>query len=69
MQKKSSTGLLVLAGVVFGVGLLALITLFVMPIVDDGGTAPTWVYLLAMCTPIGFLLGIVYALRSGRRVQ
>ncbi|GAB37081.1 hypothetical protein [Gordonia otitidis] len=69
MQKKSSTGLLVLAGVVFGVGLLALITLFVMPVVDDGGTAPTWVYLLAMCTPIGFLLGIVYALRSGRRVQ
>ena len=58
-----------LAGVVFGVGLLALITLFVMPVVDDGGTAPTWVYLLAMCTPIGFLLGIVYALRSGRRVQ
>lgn len=69
MQKKSSTGLLVLAGVVFGVGFLALITLFVMPVVDDGGTAPTWVYLLAMCTPIGFLLGIVYALRSGRRVQ
>ncbi len=69
MQKKSSTALLVLAGVVFGVGIVALIALFVMPAVDDGGTAPTWVYLLAMCTPIGFLLGIVYALRSGRRVK
>lgn len=69
MQKKSSTALLVLAGFVFGVGLLALIALFVMPVLDDGGTAPTWVYLLAMCTPIGFLLGIVYALRSGRRVR
>lgn len=62
----SSLLLLQIAGVVFVVGLLAIVALFVTPLLDHGGTAPTWVYLLTMCAPLGFLLGLIYALRAGR---
>lgn len=54
--------------VLFAIGLLAIIALFVTPMVT-GDTAPTVVYLLTMCAPLGFLLGLVFALRSGRRVR
>ncbi|MGV9823988.1 MULTISPECIES: hypothetical protein [unclassified Gordonia (in: high G+C Gram-positive bacteria)] len=69
MRKNSSTRLLQVAGLVFVIGLVALIALFVTPIVAHGATAPTFVYLLTMCAPLGFLLGIVFALRSGRRAR
>lgn len=61
--------LLQIAGVVFLIGLAAIVTLFVTPLATGGGTAPVAVYLLTMCAPLGFLLGVVYALRSGRRVR
>lgn len=61
--------LLQAAGVVFVIGLAAIVTLFVTPLVTGGDTAPVAVYLLTMCAPLGFLLGVVYALRSGRRVR
>ncbi|MFT4044792.1 MAG: hypothetical protein QM673_16650 [Gordonia sp. (in: high G+C Gram-positive bacteria)] len=69
MQKRSSTRLLQFAGLVFVIGVGALVALFVTPAVAHGATAPTFVYLLTMCAPLGFLLGIVFALRSGRRVR
>ncbi len=64
--ESSPSRLLQVAGVVFVIGVLAIIALFVTPVADHGETAPTAVYLLTMCAPLGFLLGVVYALRSGR---
>ncbi|MFW0785455.1 hypothetical protein AAFP35_13115 [Gordonia sp. CPCC 206044] len=69
MQRQSSPRLLQLAGIVFAIGLAAIIALFVMPLVGDGDTAPTFVYVLTMCAPLGFVIGLVYALRSGRRAR
>lgn len=67
MERNPSSRLLLVAGVVFAIGLAAIIALFITPLVAHGATAPTAVYLLTMCAPLGFLLGVVYALRSGRR--
>lgn len=69
MEKNSAPRLLLVAGVIFVIGLAAIVALFLVPIVADGATAPTAVYVLTMCAPIGFLLSVVYALRSGRRVR
>lgn len=69
MQRESTPWLLIVAVIVFVIGLIALLALFLTPALADGTTAPTFVYLLTMCAPIGFLLGIVAALRSGRRVR
>ncbi|RPA60087.1 hypothetical protein EF294_11675 [Gordonia oryzae] len=64
--ESSTSRLLPLAGVVFVIGLLAIVALFLTPVADHGETAPTAVYLLTMCAPLGFLMGVIYALRSGR---
>ncbi|GAB88715.1 hypothetical protein [Gordonia rhizosphera] len=69
MERQSSPRLLQAAMIVFAIGLAAIAALFVTPLVTDGGTAPTFVYLLTMCAPLGFVLGLVFALRSGRRVR
>ena len=69
MKRQSSPRLLQAAGVVFAVGLAAIVALFATPLVTDGDTAPTVVYVLTMCAPLGFVLGIVYALLSGRRAR
>ncbi|MGC4962664.1 hypothetical protein ACPXCG_03175 [Gordonia sp. DT218] len=69
MKSQSSPRLLQLAGVVFAIGLAAIVALFVTPMVTDGGTAPTFVYVLTMCAPVGFVIGLVFALRSGRRAR
>lgn len=69
MQSHSTPRLLRAAGVVFAIGLAAIVALFVTPLVTDGDTAPTFVYLLTMCAPVGFILGIAFALRSGRRAR
>lgn len=68
MNPSPGTRLLQVAVALFAVGLLALLALFATPVLTDH-TAPTAVYLLTACAPLGFLLGIVYALRSGRRVS
>lgn len=68
MRKESTPWLLIVAGILFVVGLLAIVALFVTPVVSDG-TAPLPVYLLTMCAPAGFALGVIFALRSGRRVR
>ncbi|MDL9937810.1 hypothetical protein QSJ18_13735 [Gordonia sp. ABSL1-1] len=69
MHKTGSSGLLVAAIVLFAIGLLAIAALFLTPVLSDGSTAPTAIYLLTMCAPLGFLLGIAAALRAGRRVN
>ncbi|MCP2174890.1 hypothetical protein LX13_000697 [Williamsia maris] len=59
--------LLYAALVLFAVGVVAIITMFAYPALADGDRAPIGVYLLTLGTPIGFVLAIVFALRSGRR--
>ncbi|MGB3696724.1 MAG: hypothetical protein WBA05_04770 [Gordonia sp. (in: high G+C Gram-positive bacteria)] len=67
MQTQKSSRLLGVAVVLFGIGMIASIALL-FPAVRDAGTVPvTIVYVLAMCAPLGFLLGLVFALLSGRR--
>ncbi|KAF0848058.1 hypothetical protein FNL39_102205 [Nocardia caishijiensis] len=51
-----------------GIGILAVVAIFVTPIVSDAEPG-LWLYLLAMLAPVGFLLAIVFALWSGRRAR
>lgn len=60
---------LITAGVVFAIGIVAVVALFLTPVVSDGSTAPTFVYLLTMCAPLGFVLGLIHAFRSAREVR
>ncbi|WP_040510243.1 hypothetical protein [Gordonia soli] len=69
MQSNTSSRLLQAAVVLFVIGIGAIVALFVTPMVSHGGTAPTVVYLLTMLAPIGFLLSLIFALRSGRRAR
>jgi len=50
----------------FGIGLLAIVAIFLTPILSDSDPA-LWLYLTAMLAPIGFILGVFFALWSGRR--
>lgn len=60
--------LLVAALVTFALGLLAIVAMFAVLLIT--GSAPgLWIYLSAMLCPTGFLLGLIHALRSGRRVR
>ncbi|MFI5715408.1 hypothetical protein [Nocardia sp. NPDC051750] len=51
---------------VFAVGLLAIVAIFLTPILTDGEPG-LWLYLGAMLAPVGFVLALIFALRSGRR--
>ncbi len=51
----------------FAIGLVATVTMFAVPALDDGVRAPVWVYAATLGLPIGFVLAIAFALRSGRR--
>ncbi len=66
--RRSGDWLLQLALGVFTVGLLAIVAIFLTPILTDGKPG-LWLYLLAMLTPIGFVLALVFTLRSGRRAK
>ncbi len=52
----------------FAIGLLAVFAIFGVGLLTDSKPG-VWLYLLAMCAPLGFLLSIVYALWSGRRAR
>ena len=67
--RNSPARLLQVAGVVFLIGVGAIVALFVTPLVTGGSTAPTFVYLMTMCAPLGFVLGLVFALLSGKRAR
>lgn len=52
----------------FAVGFLAILAIFLTPVVTDSKPGLA-LYLIALTCPIGFLLGILAALRQGRRVR
>ncbi|WP_345498903.1 hypothetical protein [Nocardia callitridis] len=64
--RNSGNWLLQLALCFFAAGLVAIVAIFLTPILTDGSPG-LWLYLCAMLTPVGLLLAVVYALRSGRR--
>lgn len=67
-SRTSMPPLLAAALISFGLGLLAIVVMFLVLLLSD--TPPgLWLYLSAMLCPFGFLLGLVHALRSGRRVR
>ncbi|NKY52315.1 hypothetical protein [Nocardia vermiculata] len=67
--RRAGDVLLRLALGLFAIGVLAIIAIFLTPVVTDGDP-PLWLYLVAMAgTPLGLLLAIVFALWSGRRVR
>jgi hypothetical protein len=66
-MRKAEGSLLLRAAVgLFVIGLIALLVLFLMTPIT-GESAPLFVYLLTMCAPLGFLLGLIFALRSRPR--
>lgn len=67
MREQPSDRLLHVALAFFAIGLVATVTMFAVPALDDGVRAPVWVYAGTLGLPIGFILAIVFALRSGRR--
>ncbi|MBT0566396.1 hypothetical protein [Williamsia sp. CHRR-6] len=68
MQQQRSDRLLRAAIAFFVVGLVSIAIMFIVPAVTGGDErAPIVVSLLTNCAPIGFVLGLIYALRSGRR--
>ncbi|MFD0361574.1 hypothetical protein ACFQZZ_08965 [Nocardia sp. GCM10030253] len=64
--RRSSDRLLHLALGLFAIGLLAIVAIFLTPILSDSSPG-LWLYLIAMLAPLGFLVGFGYALWSGRR--
>ncbi|WP_460722584.1 hypothetical protein [Nocardia heshunensis] len=62
----SAGWLLYIALGLFTIGLLAVVAIFGVAGLTDSKPG-LWLYLLAMCAPLGFLLAIVFALLSGRR--
>jgi hypothetical protein len=63
---KPSNALLYIAVALFVIGLLAISAIFVMPAVSDHEPGLP-LYLVALAAPLGFLVSLVFTLRSGRR--
>lgn len=66
MRSEGPNRLLQFSVALFVIGLVALIVLFVTPIVADGQTAPTFVYVLTMCAPVGFVIAVISTVITGR---
>lgn len=64
--RPSGNWLLQVALGLFTIGLLAVVAIFLTPILTDGKPG-LWLYLGAMLAPVGFILALIFALRSGRR--
>ncbi|WP_280402049.1 hypothetical protein [Nocardia carnea] len=62
------TWLLQVALGLFALGLLAIVAIFLTPILTDGKPG-LLLYLGAMLAPVGFVLALIFALRSGRRAK
>lgn len=52
----------------FVVGIVAIIAIFLTPILSEGEPGLV-LYLLTLACPIGFVLAMAFALRSGRRAR
>lgn len=66
--RRSRDRLLHVALILFGVGIVGVIGIFLTPIVSDSKPG-LWLYGLAMLAPAGFLLALIFALWSGRRAR
>ncbi|MEV5838914.1 hypothetical protein [Nocardia sp. NPDC052112] len=64
--RRAGDRLLYVALGLFAIGLLAIVAIFLTPILSDSDPG-LWLYLLAMLAPLGFLCAVVFALWSGRR--
>ncbi|WP_433757430.1 hypothetical protein [Nocardia sp. CA-135398] len=64
--RRAGQPLLYVALGLFAIGLLAIVAIFLTPVLSDSDPG-LWLYLLAMSAPLGFLCAIVFALWSGRR--
>lgn len=52
----------------FVVGVIGVLASIAIPLLSSSNEGPTWVYLIGiLCTPLGFVLAIIYALLSGLR--
>ncbi len=65
---RPATTLLYIALALFAVGVAAIAAIFITAAVSDSDPALA-LYLTALTAPLGLCLAIVFALRSGRRVQ
>jgi hypothetical protein len=65
---KSGNGLLYVALGLFALGLLAIAAIVLTPLLSDSQPGLA-LYLAAMAAPLGFLMAIVFTLRSGRRAK
>ena len=65
---KPGNALLRVALALFAIGLVAIVAIFVVPAVSDA-EAGLALYLTALAAPLGFLLALIFALRSGRRAR
>ncbi len=61
-------GLLKAALACFAVGVVAVVAIFLTPVVTDGRPGLV-LYLLTLAWPLGFVLALTFALRSGRRAR
>ncbi|MFI6362588.1 hypothetical protein ACIBG0_07530 [Nocardia sp. NPDC050630] len=64
--RRAGDRLLYVALGLFAIGLLAIVAIFLTPVLSDSDPG-LWLYVLAMLAPLGFLCAIVFALWSGRR--
>ncbi len=53
--------------VIFAIGLVAIVALFVTPLIFDGSTAPTAVYVATTAAPVGFVLALIATILTGRK--
>ncbi|WP_072687147.1 hypothetical protein [Rhodococcus marinonascens] len=65
---RTSDGFLRVALTLFALGFVAIVAIFLTPILSDNKPGLV-LYLIALACPIGFLLGIVAALMQGRRAR
>lgn len=65
---KPNNALLHVALAMFAIGLVAIAAIFVVPAVSDSEPGLP-LYLVALAAPVGFLLALVFTLRSGRRAR
>ncbi|GAB17704.1 hypothetical protein GOEFS_037_00070 [Gordonia effusa NBRC 100432] len=66
MRSEGPNRILLLSIALFVIGLVAIVALFVTPLVADGRTAPTLVYVLTMCAPAGFVISVIATVTASR---
>ena len=64
--RRASDRLLQVALGLFGIGLLAILAIFLTPVLSDAEPS-VWLYPVAMLAPLGFISGVFSALWAGRR--